>query len=105
MQWGLRSPSPSFARHDSPCLIFFYGNSERDRNIFEEIVGGRLGHFVSLDFDCGIHDDRSIADAEKARLVPTTRDDAWAAIEGQGERVIENERGGHRRACILLSYC
>lgn len=62
-------------------------------------MGGRLGHFVGLDFDRGTHDDRSTADAEKARLVPAARD-AWAAIEGQGERVTENERGGHRRACV-----
>lgn len=73
-------------------------------------MGGRLGHFVGLDFNRGIHDDRSrITDAEKARLVPTA---AWVVIEGQGERVTENERGGHRRAsCCLrsmighLAYC
>lgn len=50
------------------------------------------------------HDDRSAADAEKA-LVPSRCSaavrNAWAAIEGQGERVTENEQGG-RRACVVV---
>jgi len=68
-------------------------------------VGGSV---VGPDFNRGgppgIHDDRSVADAEKA-LVPSRRGatvrNAWAAIEGQGEWVTENEQGG-RRACVVV---
>lgn len=80
-------------------LYFFLVYGDRYEITLEEVVGGRLGHFVGLDFDRGIRDDRSTADTEKARLVPTT---AWAVIEGQGERVTENERGGHVERLAVL---
>lgn len=66
-------------------------------------MGGRLGHFIGLDFDCGIR--RSIhRGCRKSTSRPdATARDAWAAIEGQGERVTENERGGHHRTRVLLS--
>lgn len=68
-------------------------------------MGGQAdGTTAGLDFDreppWGPHD--RYADAEKARLVAARS--AWAAIEGQGERVTENEQGG-RRTCACVRAC
>lgn len=84
------------------CFLFFCGGIARCSLRPRVWVSDSA---IGTDFDRGVSERRSSYREwrKKSRLVSQwwERNTAWAVIEGQGERVTENERGGGRvRACV-----
>jgi len=93
----------------TPSLFIFFSSSswrynERDTLSWVACVGGQLGG-RSRFWSRGLREtpQRSIRRGcrKKARLVPVVRNTAWAAIEGQGERVwLKTSEEAAMRACV-----